>query len=303
MPRDDPAPARPAATGAVLLALAVFVGWGVFPSFFKLLVSVPPAEILAHRILWSALFMAGLLLATGRFPAVRDILADRRTLGLLMVSALLIAVNWLVYVGTVTSGHVLEASLGYFISPLANVALGRLVLGERLTVLQALACGLAALAVAGFALAVGPTVWRAVVLALSFGCYGLVRKLVRAEALPGFAVECFVLAPIAAGYLVLRWAEGAAPLDRPAGILALLALSGVLTALPLLGYAVAARKLRLSTLGLLNYVVPTIQFGLGVAVYGEPFDLARLGGFAVIWLALALYSIEMLRLTRRLQPR
>jgi len=301
MPRDSAT--HQGATGAVLLALAVFVGWGVFPGFFKLLVSVPPAEILAHRILWSAAFMLVLLIATGQLQPVRDTIADRRTLGLLTVSALLIAVNWLVYVGTVTSGHVLEASLGYFISPLANVALGRIVLRERLTLLQTLACGLAALAVAGFALSVGPSVWRSVVLALSFGCYGLVRKLVRADPQPGFAVECFLLAPVAGCYLLYRGLDGAAPLDHPPGILALLMLSGVLTSLPLLGYAVAARKLRLSTLGLLNYVTPSIQFVLGVAVYDEPFDLVRLGGFAVIWLALGLYSIEMLRMTRWLQPR
>jgi len=302
MPRDG-GPGRPPRrrdTGAVLLALAVFGAWGLFPGFFKLLGAVPPTEILAHRILWSAVFMAGLLTVTGRFAGVRDILADRRTLGLLTASALLIAGNWLVYVAAVADGHIVEASLGYFISPLTNVALGRLVLGERLSRLQALSCLLAAVAVAAFALTVGPAVWRSIALAATFGCYGLVRKMVRAEALPGFAVESFLLAPLALGYLALRQLQGAAPFDHPPFILALCLSAGVLTAVPLLGYAAAARRLRLSTLGLLNYVTPSLQFMLGVAVYGEPFDPARMAVFGVIWLALALYSAELLRAVRRL---
>ena len=302
MPRDTIPEAAPrSSVGAALLAVAVFVWWGIFPAYFKLLVSVPPAEILAHRILWSAVLMVALLLATGRMPALRRIAADRRTLGMLALAALLIAANWLTYVACVTSGHVLAASLGYFISPLANVALGRIVLGERLTRLQAAACLLAALAVAGLAVAAGSELWRAVVLALTFGCYGLVRKMVRAEPVPGFAIECLVLAPLAAGYLAWQTTTGAGPFDHPPGIVALLLLSGLLTAGPLLGYATAARQLRLSTLGLLNYIAPTIQFVLGIVVWNEPFDLVRLAGFATIWLALALYSVEMVRLLRRLQ--
>jgi chloramphenicol-sensitive protein RarD len=302
MPRDGGPglPQRRGETGAVLMALAVFAAWGLFPGFFKLLGDVPPTEILAHRILWSAVFMAGLLAVTGRFGQVGRILADRRTLAMLALSAVLIAANWLIYVSAVADGHILEASLGYFISPLTNVALGRLVLGERLSRLQAVACLLAILAVGGFALTVGAAVWRSVALAASFGCYGLVRKTVQAEALPGFAVESFLLAPLALFYLVLRQLQGAAPFDHPPFILALCLSAGVLTALPLLGYAAAARKLQLSTLGLLNYLTPSLQFTLGVAVYGEPFDPKRLALFGVIWLALALYSVEMLRSLRRL---
>lgn len=301
MPRDGGSglPQRRGELGAVLLALAVFGAWGLFPGFFKLLGDVPPPEILSHRILWSAVFMAGLLAVTGQFPAVGRILADRRTLAMLALSAVLIAVNWLIYVAAVADGHILEASLGYFISPLTNVALGRLVLGERLSRLQAVACGLATTAVVGFALTVGPAVWRSVALAASFGCYGLVRKTVRAEPLPGFAVESFLLAPLAGLYLALRQVQGAAPFDHPPMILALCLSAGVLTALPLLGYAAAAKRLRLSTLGLLNYVTPSLQFTLGVAVYGEPFDPIRLAVFGVIWLALALYTVEMVRTLRR----
>jgi chloramphenicol-sensitive protein RarD len=286
---------RPA--GGVLIAIAVFVSWGLFPSFFKLLSGVPATEILAHRILWSSIFMAGLVAVGGHLGALRAILASPRTALLLTLSATLIAVNWLTYVDAVTADHVLEASLGYFASPLATVALGRLVLGEKLTRLQLLACVLAAIAVASFALGTGTAVWRSLVLAGSFGCYGLVRKLVPVEALPGFAVECFVLAPVAGLYLLVLWLAGTQHMSLAAPALGIeLVLSGVITAVPLIGYSAAARRMRLSTLGLLQYITPSIQFVLGTLVYGEDFDLARLAGFAVIWLALALYSVESLRI-------
>lgn len=284
----------------VVLALAVFATWGLFPSFFKLLSAVPPTEILAHRILWSAIFMAGLVVFGGHTREFFRVVSDRRTLVLLTVSAVLIATNWLTYVAAVTSNHVLEASLGYFMAPLANVVLGRLVLGERLTRLQAAACILAGLAVGSFALAAGSGVWRSVVLAGSFGCYGLVKKLVTAEALIGFAIECFVLVPLAVIYLAGLWLDGTAHMSvSAAGPSLLLVLSGVITAVPLIGYSVAARRMRLSTLGLLQYVTPSLQFVLGVLVYDEAFGIGRFAAFAVIWLALGLYSIETLRIARR----
>jgi chloramphenicol-sensitive protein RarD len=289
-----------APAGGVLIAIAVFVSWGLFPSFFKLLTGVPATEILAHRILWSSIFMTGLVVAGGHLAALRAIIASRRTALLLTLSATLIAVNWLTYVDAVTADHVLEASLGYFAAPLASVALGRLVLGERLTRLQLIACALAALAVASFALGTGTAVWRSLVLALTFGSYGLVRKLVPAEALPGFAVECFVLAPVAGLYLLALWLGGSAHMSLATPSTSIeLVLSGVITAVPLIGYSAAARRMRLSTLGLLQYITPSIQFLLGALVYGESFDLARLGGFAAIWLALALYSAESLRIRGR----
>ncbi|HVJ52413.1 MAG TPA: EamA family transporter RarD [Aliidongia sp.] len=285
--------------GGVPIAIAVFTIWGLFPSFFKLLAGVPPTEILAHRILWSAVFMAGLVATGGRFAALRAIAANRRTLLLLMLSASLITVNWLTYVDAVTSNHVLEASLGYFMAPLASVALGRLVLGERLTLVQTLACVIAALAVGAYALGVGWAVWRSLLLAVSFGSYGLVRKLVPAEALPGFAAECFLLLPIAGGYLLLLWLQGQAHMSLDAPVRSIeLVLAGLLTSVPLIGYSTAARRLRLSTLGLLQYITPSIQFLLGVLVYAEPFDLARLLAFAAIWGALVIYSLESLRLSR-----
>jgi chloramphenicol-sensitive protein RarD len=284
----------------LLLALAVFVTWGLFPSYFKLLAGVPATEVLSHRIVWSAVFMAVLLPLGRGVGAFRRAIVDGRVVGLIALSALLIGVNWLTYVSTIAAGHVLEASLGYFLSPLANVALGRLVLGERLTRLQLVACLMALGAVAALALGTEGEIWRAIVLALSFGFYGLVRKLVRVEALPGNTLECFILVPFALAYLVWNGAEGGGHFDLAAPMVSsLLALSGVITAVPLIAYAAAARRLELSTLGLMQFVTPTMAFLLGVAVYGEPFGPAKLACFLVIWAALALYARETVRLARR----
>ena len=284
----------------LVLALGVFVAWGLFPSYFKLLAGVPAIEVLSHRILWSGLFMAVLLPLGGGVATFVQAVRDRRVVGLIGLSALLIGVNWLTYVSTIAAGHVLEASLGYFLAPLTNVALGRLVLGERLTRLQGAACLLALAAVATLALGTEGEIWRAVVLAISFGFYGLVRKLVRVEALPGNALECFLLVPFAAAYLAWCAAQGTIHFG-PAmpGLSILLALSGVITAVPLIAYAAAARRLKLSTLGLMQFVTPTLAFLLGTLVYGEPFGLAKLACFAVIWTGLALYARETVRLARR----
>jgi chloramphenicol-sensitive protein RarD len=296
---DASAPARSQRIGLVM-ALCVFVSWGLFPSYFKLLAEVPPIEVLSHRIVWSAAFMAVVMPLGGGMPDFRRAARDRRVVGLIGLSALLIGINWLTYVSTIASGHVLEASLGYFLSPLANVALGRVVLGERLTPLQGTACLIAVGAVATLALGTEGEIWRAIVLAITFGFYGLVRKTVRVEALPGNALECFLLVPFAAAYLVWCGAEGLSHFGNATpGVSALLALSGVITAGPLIAFAAAARRLKLSTLGLMQFVTPSMVFLLGVLVYGEPFGMAKLGCFALIWTALALYARETVRLARR----
>jgi len=294
-------PAEPAHNQRVGLAMAlgVFLSWGLFPSYFKLLASVPSTEVLSHRIMWSAVVMLLLLPLGGGVADFRRAIRDRRVVGLIGLSAVLIGVNWLTYVSTIADGHVLEASLGYFLAPLANVALGRLVLGERLTPLQTGACLLAVGAVAALALGTEGEIWRAIVLAISFGFYGLVRKTVRVEALPGNALECFLLVPFAAAYLLWCVGNGVSHFGPAVpGISTLLALSGVITAVPLIAFAAAARRLKLSTLGLMQFVTPSMVFLLGAFVYGEPFGLAKLACFAAIWTALALYARETLRLTR-----
>ncbi|HEV2674817.1 MAG TPA: EamA family transporter RarD [Aliidongia sp.] len=282
------------------LALGVFLSWGLFPSYFKLLAEVPAIEVMSHRIVWSALFMAVLLPLGGGIAAFRQALRDPRVVGLIGLSALLIGINWLTYVSTIAAGHVLEASLGYFLSPLTNVALGRLVLGERLTRLQLAACLLALSAVAALAFGTEGEIWRALVLAISFGLYGLVRKTVRVEALPGNTLECFLLVPFAGLYLAWCATSGTNHFGGTMpGLSILLALSGVITAVPLIAYAAAARRLKLSTLGLMQFVTPTMAFLLGVLVYGEPFGRAKLVCFIVIWAALTLYARETIRLARR----
>jgi len=281
------------------MALGVFVAWGIFPSYFKLLAGVPALEVLSHRIVWSAVFMAVVLPLGGGVGDFRRAIRDGRVVALIGLSALLIGVNWLTYVSTIATGHVLEASLGYFLTPLVNVAFGRLVLGERLTPLQGFACLLAIAGVAALALGTEGEIWRAIVLAISFGCYGLVRKTVRVEALPGNALECFVLVPFAATYLVWCAGQGTSHFGPVVpGLSILLALSGVITAVPLIAFAAAARRLKLSTLGLMQFVTPSLAFLLGVLVYGEPFGPAKLACFAAIWAALALYARETIRLAR-----
>ena len=270
--------------------------WGLFPVYFKLVASVPAAEVLAHRIVWSVLIAALLITALGRWRAVLAVLADRRTLATLALSAAAISVNWLVFIWAVGHDRVLESSLGYFINPLVSVALGVVVLGERLRRVQWLAVGLAALGVAWQVASVGSLPWVALTLAASFGGYGLLRKVVRADSLTGLFVETALLAPVAlAALLALGLAGGGAFRGTGVALDWTLAASGVVTAAPLLLFVAGARRIRLSTLGLLQYLVPTGHLLLAVFAYGEPFALSRLVTFGLIWTALALITWDAWR--------
>ncbi len=280
--------------GGIVMAVGVFAAWGLLPGYFKLLIPTPPLEVMAHRIVWSFLFMA-LVVAVGGRRLWADLVLVLRTpksMGLLALSAVLIAVNWLIYVGAVADGHVVEASLGYFICPLTNVGLGCVFLGERLGPMRRSACIVALLAVAGFAYAADWQIGRALLIAASFGLYGLVRKAVRVDALPGFAIESALLFPVALLYLVIL-AEGGSgnfhPISAPV-LSALLAISGVITAVPLIFYSAAARRLKLSTLGMLNYLAPSLQFLCGVFLFAEPVTPGRLVAFVVLWGALGLFT-------------
>ncbi|SDX71473.1 chloramphenicol-sensitive protein RarD [Modestobacter sp. DSM 44400] len=280
----------------VVAGLAAYVLWGLFPLYFPLLEPAGGLEIVAHRVVWSLLFI-GLLLSVRRgWPQVRAAFADRRTLLVLAAAAVLIVVNWLVFVYGVNSGHVVEISLGYFIHPLVSVLLGVLVFRERLRRLQWVAVGTAALAVIVLTVDYGRPPWIALALAGSFGLYGLMKKLVRVEAAPGLFVETALVFLPALVVLVVLEATGSGAFGHEGtGSALLLAFSGVATAVPLLLFAAAARRVPLSTVGLLQYINPLMQLAIAVLVLGEPMPPARLAGFAIVWLALAVFTLDTLR--------
>lgn len=269
--------------------------WGLFPIYFKALASVPPLEILAHRIAWALPLLLFLLRRRDLIGSLREALRGR-PLAILAASAAAIALNWLVFLWSVLTGRILEGSLGYFITPLVSVLLGVVVLKERIERPVALATTLAAFGVGWITLQVGRLPWIALALALLWGCYGMLRKIVPVGALVGLTVETLLLLPLACGYLLWSRAAGRlAFLAGERGLDLLLVLSGPLTAVPLLLFVGAARRLPLSTLGFLQYLSPSIQFVLAVFVYGEPLTTARLLAFCCIWAGLAIFLAHSMR--------
>jgi chloramphenicol-sensitive protein RarD len=284
---------------ATAIAFAV---WGVFPLYFHLLHLVSPFQVIAHRVVWSCLFVLLWMTLRGELPMLRAGLADRSVVWRLAVTATFITVNWLIYVWAIMNGHVVEGSLGYFINPLVNVLLGVAVLSERLTRAQWTAIALAAGGVAYLTVLAGRPPWIALVLAFSFGTYGLIRKLVKVEALPGLAIETLLLLPFAALYLLWCESAGIGVLGH-AGLptTALLVGSGPLTAIALFLFAYGTRLLPYSTVGLLQYIAPTLQLACGIFAFHEEFTPTRAVGFALIWAALVIYAGEGLILSRRQQ--
>lgn len=285
--------------GAAGLAFGVgsYTLWGVLPLYIHLLKEVPALQVLAHRVLWSLGLLLLLILVLRR---ARTILAAARgrTLLLLVGSALMIGINWIVYIWAVQNGHVLEASLGYFINPLVNVALGFAFLGERLRRLQAAAIGVAAAGVLVLALSGGGALWLSLLLALSFGFYGLLRKVAAIDALGGLAVETLLLAPFSIALLLHASQSGTNAFGQSTHLDLLLALAGVVTALPLLLFAAAARRLPLATLGLLQYIAPSLQFAEAVLIFGEPVRSVHVVTFTLIWAGCALYAFDSIRAVR-----
>ena len=278
-------------------ALAAFFMWGLaVPLHFKLVSAVPALQILAQRIVWASVFALGLILIGRQWRKLFEALTSGSRLLLLCLSAGLIAINWLIYIWAVNSGHLVQTSLGYFINPLLNVVLGVLFLRERLNPAQIAACVIAALGVLALAVSSGEMPWVALALAFSFGCYGLVRKIVPVAPLIGFCIESLLLTPVALGYLVLTVMNGqSVAFQGDLRLDALLILTGLSTALPLIWFAAAAQKLKLSTIGLLQYLAPSGQLALGVFAYGEAFGRIDAMAFGLIWLALALYTVSALR--------
>ena len=284
----------------LVYAACAFTWWGLFPIYIRLVTSVPAAEILAHRVVWCLLFVGAALSWRGQWAWLRPVARQPRVLFAFMASALLIGGNWLAYIWAVSNGHVLDASLGYFITPLVNVLLGTTLLHERLRPPQWVALSLAAFGVVWLAWQAGHPPWIALTLAVTFGAYGLLRKVAVLGALEGLTLETMLLAPIALAVIGLAASRGtgsfpAADLPTNLWIIAL----GPVTAVPLLLFAAAARRLSMTTLGLMQYIGPTIQFAVGVWLFHEPFSTARLIGFGFIWLALLVYTAGGLRLARR----
>lgn len=289
----------------LLFAIGAYLSWGVLPLYFKAVAAVAPGEILAHRVLWSLLFLAAVVLLWRRWRAIRAALANRRAMAILAATALLIGANWLVYIYAVVSGHVLEGSLGYYLNPLVNVLLGVVLLKERLSPLQMAATALAAAGVALLAFGAGAGLWISLALAATFSLYGLLRKIAPVDALEGLWVETALLAPLALGWLLwVQGQSGPAFLSYGATVDVLLVAGGMITAIPLLLFTAAARRLPYSTMGFLQYISPTLQFLLAVAVFGEPLTATHMVCFAAIWGALALVAFDGMRTARarRLQP-
>jgi chloramphenicol-sensitive protein RarD len=277
----------------LLLAAAAYTVWGLFPMYFKALHHVPPLQVLMHRVVWSLVFLLIVLAARRQWDWLSRARRDRKILGGFAASAILLSLNWFVYIWAVDQGRVVDASLGYFITPLVNVMLGFVLLGERLRPVQWSAVGLAAAGVAWLAWHSGGLPWVALVLAATFGSYGLLRKTAQLGALEGLTLETLLMFPVACAYLVWQNAAGSdAFIGAPLSAQLLLAAAGPITAIPLLMFAAGARRISMSLLGLLQYIAPTLQFLLGVALYHEPFGGARLAGFALIWGGLAVYSFE-----------
>jgi chloramphenicol-sensitive protein RarD len=286
----------------LLAAALAFVIWGLFPLYWHLLKAVPSDQIIAHRIVWSAVLLCVLLCARQGLQWLRTILASPRTFWLLGAASLLIGANWSLYIWAVNAGHVVETSLGYFINPLLSVLLGVLVLGERLRRWQWLAVGIAALGVIWLTWQAGRAPWIAIGLSATFGVYGLLRKLVKVEPVAGIGLESlFLLLPALAWLLWVEAGHGGAFFSGGwgPGVMSLLVLAGVVSAVPLIAFTYGVQRVPLSTVGLLQYIGPTLQFLTGILFFREPFGPDRLVGFACIWAALLIFAADGWRVSRR----
>lgn len=287
-------------TSGFFAALAAFLGWGLLPIYWKQLQVVPPLEILCHRIVWSLVFASLLVTLQGRWRETMAPLSSKRTIGMLTLSSLLLGSNWLMYIWCVNNDQVLATSLGYYINPLMNALLGFVLLRERMTKLQVVAICFAIAGVVNSIVGIGHMPWLALAIAVTFALYGLMRKTAPMESLPGLLVETAIITPVALGYIIYLAVMGQGSfLSGPLRIDLFLIGAGIATSMPLFGFAFGARRLRLTTLGILQYLAPSIAFMLGVFVYKEPFTTSNLITFGCIWTALAIYSGESIWQVRR----
>ncbi|USD37413.1 MULTISPECIES: EamA family transporter RarD [Ferrimonas] len=283
----------------VIYAIMAYCMWGFAPLYFKSIAEVPATEILMHRVIWSFVMMLLLVAVTGQFSAVRRLLRQPRQLLTLTVTATLVAGNWLIFIWAVNSGRMLDASLGYFINPLFNVALGMLFLGERLPRMQLMAVGLATTGVVVELVHFGSLPWISLALASSFGLYGLLRKKVALQSITGLFVETAMMLPVA----LLFWAQLDSPTsnlgNNPLQLNLLIIAAGIITTLPLLSFAAAAVRIPFYMLGVFQYIGPSLMFGLAITLYDERLDPAQLTTFCFIWAALLLFTFDMWRQSRK----
>lgn len=283
-----------------MLGVLAYLMWGLFPLYWPLLEPAGAVEILAHRVFWSSLAMVVLLFAARRVRQFLAIFRDRRTVWLLMLAAAVITVNWGTFIWGVNNGHVVDTSLGYFINPLVTVLMGVFILKERLRPWQWVAMAIAFAAVLGLAIEYGRPPWVALVLAFSFGTYGLAKKQANIEATESLTLETLALAPLALAFLIWLQAQGKGSFGNNGGLhVVLLIATGVITVIPLLCFGAAAIRVSMTTLGLLQYLGPILQFIIGVAVRHEAMSPMRWVGFTLVWVALMIFTLEALRHRRR----
>ncbi len=286
-----------------LYVLTAYVVWGLLPIYWKALQSVPPPEILAHRIFWSFVFVSLLLWRQRRWAEFKRTFRSRRNRWICILTAAIIGSNWFIYIWAVNHDHIVDTSLGYFINPLITVLLGVIFLHEKLNRWQIIAAALASLGVGYLTLEYGRVPWIALSLALTFGFYGLLRKTARIDALSGLTAETALLSPLVLGYLLLLALKGEGSAgSAPVAIHLLLLGAGVVTAGPLLWFTIGVRRIKLSTAGFLQYLAPSMQLWLGVVVYGEHFTRTHLISFGLIWIALIIYSLSNTPLLNRSSP-
>lgn len=292
-------PSPSSTRNGAIAAVGAFLGWGISPLYFKALSSVAAWDMLSNRIAWSVLLTGLAVLLTRRWPQAEEILFNRRKLRLLALSALMIAINWILFIWSVTHGQALQASMGYFLFPLVSVLLGAIFLKEKLKPRQIASLVLVAAGVGSLMVSHGDLPWIALTLAGTFGLYGLLRKIAPADALVGLFIETLVLAPAAIAYLI--WLGGGAFVSQGPHVALMLLAAGPVTTIPLVLFAIATRRMRLATVGLLQYINPTVQMLLAVLVFGEAFTTAHLITFLCIWSGLLIYSTDVTAVVRHLR--
>ncbi len=282
-----------------IFGILAYTAWGVLPLYWKLLDSIPALEILAHRVFWSFLFLSLIILLSKQLTSLRIACKNKTNTFYTFLSAIIISINWFTFIWAVTSGRVVEASMGYYINPLIVVLLGTVVLKEQLNTMQKIAIVFASVGVIIMTLQYGGIPWVAITLALSFACYGLIKKTVDISSLNGLTLETAITAPIALAYILYLHFNGTSSLDViPLPTMLTLFASGIATAIPLLLFAQAAKNIKFSTMGFMQYIAPSLSLAIGVFLFHEPFTKAHLLGFGFIWVALIIYSLSQISIKK-----